>query len=193
MNNYVTFGSFNNLAKVNDRLIALWSCILGRVPGSRVLLKAASLRDPSARLGVIEAFARHGICADRILLLSPIDGTGNHLAAYAQVDIALDTLPYHGTTTTCEALWMGVPVVTLAGQTHVSRVGASLLRQVSLTDLIAETPDDYVDRAVQLAEDHARLADLRRVLRGRMSLSQLTSGAVFTRDFESTIRSIWRV
>jgi predicted O-linked N-acetylglucosamine transferase (SPINDLY family) len=115
-----------------------------------------------------------------------------HLAAYHQVDIALDPFPYNGTTTTCEALWMGVPVVTLRGDRHVGRVGASLLTQVGLPDLIAASVEEYVEVAAALAVDAARLNELRRSLRQRMAASPLCDGRAFARKIESAFRGMWR-
>jgi predicted O-linked N-acetylglucosamine transferase (SPINDLY family) len=116
----------------------------------------------------------------------------SHLEVYNQMDIALDTFPYHGTRTTCEALWMSVPVVTLAGQAHVSRVGVSLLDAVGLPELIAQSPQEYVSIAARLAADLPRLAELRRTVRGRMRASALMDGAAFTRNVEAAYRQMWR-
>jgi predicted O-linked N-acetylglucosamine transferase (SPINDLY family) len=125
-------------------------------------------------------------------LAAQLPGTAAHLAAYHQVDIALDPFPYNGTTTTCEALWMGVPVVTLRGDRHAGRVGASLLTQVGLPDLIAASVEEYVEIAAALAGDAARLSDVRRSLRQRMAASPLCDGRAFARKIESAFRSMWR-
>jgi predicted O-linked N-acetylglucosamine transferase (SPINDLY family) len=132
-----------------------------------------------------------GIEPDRIDLsgwVSPAD----HLAQYGQIDIALDTYPYHGTTTTCEAMWMGVPVVTQAGNTHVSRVGVSLLSNVGLAELIAETSEQYKQIALGLAADLPRLAELRASQRRRMQDSPLMDADRFARDMEKAYRTMWR-
>ncbi|HZK81184.1 MAG TPA: hypothetical protein VFC46_08965, partial [Humisphaera sp.] len=115
-----------------------------------------------------------------------------HLAVYREIDIALDSFPYTGVTTTCEAMWMGVPVVTLAGTAHVSRVGVSLLSNVGLPELIATTPERYLAIAAELAADRPRLAELRRSLRQRMLESPLMDGPGFARDVEATYRHAWR-
>jgi predicted O-linked N-acetylglucosamine transferase (SPINDLY family) len=191
VNRFITFGSFNNFTKINEELLAWWAQILNRVPRSRILLKALALNCDFARertLGVMRDF---GIDSDRIDLRGFVPAA-DHLALYNQVDIALDTYPYHGTTTTCEALWMGVPVVTLAGQSHVSRVGASLLTTVGLADLIAETPTQYVQIATSLAIDPPRLQAIRSTLRGHMQRSPLMNAPVFAHNVEAAYRLMWR-
>ena len=181
----VTFGSFNTFAKVGPQMIALWSRVLDAVPGSRLVLKAAALTDDGLRQHAAARFVEHGIPADRVTLLPYIPSTASHLSAYNDVDIALDTYPYHGTTTTCEALLMGVPVITLAGQAHVSRVGVSLLSAVGLGDLVAHTDEEYVRLAAALAGDAGRLRELRESLRDRLLASPLCDGVTFTRDLET--------
>ena len=133
-----------------------------------------------------------GFDRDRVDLLHSLDGTADHLAQYGRVDIALDPFPYNGTTTTCEALWMGVPVVTLRGARHASRVGASLLTQVDLRELIADDADAYVGIAVGLAGDLDRLRALRAELRARVSASPLRDETGFARDVETAYREMWR-
>ena len=141
---HITFGCFNVMPKINEPLLRLWSEILHAVPDSRLLLKNAFLRASSVQQRVRATFEAAGIASDRIELMDHVSDLAGHLACYGRVDIALDTSPYHGTTTTCEALWMGVPVVSLAGETHVSRVGASLLANVGLPELVARTTEEYV-------------------------------------------------
>lgn len=141
--------------------------------------------------GTWEMFSHHGIEPDRLELLGRIPGRAAHLDVYNRVDIALDTFPYNGTTTTCEALWMGVPVVTLEGNRHAGRVGVSLLTQVGLTDLIAKTQEDYVNIAVRLASELPKLASLRADLRQQMAASALCDGVQFTRDLEAAYREMW--
>jgi predicted O-linked N-acetylglucosamine transferase (SPINDLY family)/predicted SAM-dependent methyltransferase len=189
--NGVTFGCFNNLAKVTPEMVALWCRLLAAVPGSRLMMKAHALGAASARRRLLEQFTAGGIAAERVLLLGPEDSASGHLGRYREVDIALDTYPYHGTTTTCEALWMGVPVVTLAGPTHVSRVGASILKRLALDDLVAANPDEYVARAAALAADPARLRALREGLRARMRASPLLDAAGFARSVEAAYQSAW--
>jgi len=187
----ITFASFNNLSKITPRVIEAWARVLSAAPGSRMLIKAAVL-EGSPRDRLREKFKHHGIAAERLDLIGRVADFGEHLALYNKVDIALDTFPYHGTTTTAEALWMGVPVVTLIGQTHMSRVGLSLLGQLGLSELATETMDQYVAAAGALASDRARLRELRRDLRDRMRVSPLLDAAGVTRELEDAYRSMWR-
>src|SRR5262249_10314205 len=150
---HVTFGSFNNVAKLSPATVALWARLLREVPDARLLLKASQCKDPATRQRIAAAFAAAGVAGERLTVLPPHAATAEHLAVYGRVDIALDPLPYNGTATTCEALWMGVPVVTLRGERHAARVGASILTALGLERLIARTPDDYVTIAADLARD----------------------------------------
>jgi predicted O-linked N-acetylglucosamine transferase (SPINDLY family)/predicted SAM-dependent methyltransferase len=188
----VTFGCFNTLAKVTPDMIAVWSRLLKTLPGARLVLKALALDQPSARAHVMGLFEANGIAAGRVELLEPMESHASHLAAYGKVDIGLDPFPYHGTATTCEALWMGVPVVTLAGRTHVSRVGVSILRRVGLEELIAGTPEEYLAKAVALAQDLPRLRALRAGLRERMRASPLLDSQVLAREIGAAYRDMWR-
>ncbi len=189
---YITFGSFNNLAKINPGVIALWARLLQAVPDARLILKYPWLSDEPTRELYYAQFAEHGIMQDRLELLKKSPTTAEHLAVYARMDVALDTFPYNGTTTTCEALWMGVPVVTLAGNRHSGRVGASLLSQVGLSDCIASTTEDYIECAVGLAADKNRLMELRATLRHKMTASSLCDAVGFTRKIEEAYRTMWR-
>jgi predicted O-linked N-acetylglucosamine transferase (SPINDLY family) len=188
---HVTFGSFNTSAKLNERTCALWARVALAVPGSRLVLKAHQFSDAPLCEHVRSLFVRHGLDPARVTLLpsdiSPVD----HLRAYERLDVALDPVPYNGTTTTCEALWMGVPVVTVPGEMHASRVGASLLTQVGLRELIAQDEDDYVRVAAALANDPARLAALRTGLRERMQGSALCDAPAHAERFGSALRSMW--
>ncbi len=186
-NGHVTFGSFNSLSKVNEELLRDWAEILGRVPNSRFLLKALALDDPGTREDVAKRLARAGIPADRVRLLGKLNSTREHLECYGEIDIALDTYPYHGTTTTCEALWMGVPVVSRGGATHASRVGASLLRAVGLPDFVAGNRQEYLAIATKLAGDGARRASLRKALREQVRSSSLCDGAAYARRWEAAV------
>jgi len=189
---YITFGSFNSLAKVNPVVLGLWKGILAAVPGSHLLIKAAAVVDPDTRAYCLEGLVAQGIAPDRLDIVPRTQSLSEHLATYNRVDIALDPFPYNGTTTTCEALWMGVPVVTLAGDCHAGRVGASLLAQVGMQDMVAHTSATYHAAAVTLASDPARLAALRAGMRDRISASPLTDTACFTRKLEQAYRSTWR-
>ncbi|HEX5242399.1 MAG TPA: tetratricopeptide repeat protein [Tepidisphaeraceae bacterium] len=191
VNGFITFGSFNLLAKMGPRVIGLWSQILKEVAGSRLLLKAQSFSDESTRKRILEAFGQAGIDANRIELLPRTEGTANHLSLYDRLDIALDPFPYNGTTTTCEALWMGVPVITLKGASHASRVGTSLLHASELSDLIGDSPQEYVRIAADLAADRDRLASLRASMRSRLEASPLRDEINYTQRLESAYRKIW--
>lgn len=184
-NGYVTFGSFNDLSKLNPDIIAVWAAILKRNPGSKLLLKTVSLDDKLGREFVYSSFGAHDIAPERLECQGLVKGTRNHLEWYNRVDIALDTFPYHGTTTTCETLWMGVPVVTLAGTRHAARVGVSILSCVGLEDCIAKTPEEYIAVASRLAGDIEALGELRRGLRPRMAASPLMDKAAFAAKLES--------
>jgi predicted O-linked N-acetylglucosamine transferase (SPINDLY family)/ADP-heptose:LPS heptosyltransferase len=188
----VTFGSFNNRAKLSPRTIALWAEIMGQVPDARLLLKATQFKDAGTRKRCREAFVAAGVDDDRIEILSPLPDAGDHLALYGRVDIALDPLVYNGTTTTCEALWMGVPVVTLRGDRHAARVGASILAATGLASLIAETPDRYVAIATRLAGDLDTLAQLRAGMRELLRKSPLCDAAGFARRMERAYREAWQ-
>lgn len=189
---YITFGSLNNLAKTTPEVIALWASILHAVPGSRLLLKNHSLADAVTRERYSSILEDHGIGRERVDLMVPIASHGGHLALYNQIDIALDTFPYNGTTTTCEALWMGVPVVTLAGQIHAGRVGVSLLTQVGMPEFIAGDTDAYVAIAIKLAHDSGRLSGIRDSVRGRMMNSSLCNGKSFTHELQKAYREMWK-
>lgn len=187
----VTFGSFNNLAKLAPGTRALWAQLLLAVPGSRLLLKSGALADPAARQRLMSEFAGCGIVAER-LILAPADATHyEHLNRYNQVDIGLDPFPYNGVTTSFEAVWMGVPVVTLAGNSFVSRMGVSMLAGLGMKELIADTQEDYVAIAARLAGDPGRLGTLRAGLRQRLSNSPLTDAARFTLNLERAYREMW--
>jgi predicted O-linked N-acetylglucosamine transferase (SPINDLY family) len=187
----VTFGSFNNVAKLTPAVLALWADVLHAVPGARLLLKWHSLDDADERRRLTDAFAAHGIAATRLALR----GYSPHaamLAEYGDVDIALDPFPFCGGLTSCEALWMGVPVITLPGVRPVSRQTFALLSQLGLTELAARDAGDYVARAAALAGDAPRLAALRAGLRGRIGASTLGDAARFTRALEDALRTLWR-
>ncbi len=187
---YVTFGSFNKLAKIGDHTVRLWAGILNAVPGARLVLKSKPLVEGDTCAALRRRFAAHGIDAARLDLRGWEPGDKGHLAAYGEIDIALDTFPYNGTTTTCEALWMGVPVVSLAGKGHAARVGASLLTSAGLRAWCASKEDEIqgiVDTAIS---DPQTLAALRATLREQMRASRLCDGLTYTRDLESAYRAM---
>jgi predicted O-linked N-acetylglucosamine transferase (SPINDLY family) len=188
----ITFGSFNNLLKISTPMVHLWVKILGSIPNSRLLIKAKALDCPGVNQRVRQAIESSGLTSAQLTLQGWRNSHEDHLASYRQIDIALDTLPYHGTTTTCEALWMGVPVITLAGETHVSRVGVSLLTNVGATELIAHSEEQYIQIATDLARDAQRLSNLRSTLRQRMEHSTLMDAPRFARNIEAAYRQMWR-
>jgi predicted O-linked N-acetylglucosamine transferase (SPINDLY family) len=187
----VSFGSFNSLKKVTPRVIETWSRILHAVPGSRLVLKSAGLGGRAA--GVVSGMLKqNGIPEVRFELLERVNAKQGHLGLYSHIDIALDTFPYNGTTTTCEALWMGVPVVSLEGTLHAGRVGLSLLSAMGMRDLVASSTDDYVSIATRLASDTPRLDTLRQTLRMRMLASPLCDAPKYARRLEGAFRQMWR-
>ena len=189
---HITFGCFNTRPKITEEMFAIWAEILLRAPGSRLLLKNLGFRDPSVQMRARALLEKAGVAPARVELIGRVSDFAEHLTCYGRVDIALDTFPYHGTTTTCEALWMGVPVITLAGKTHASRVGVSLLENLALPELIAGQPVDYIGTAAELAADISRLAALRATLRERMASSPLMDGPRYARNVEHAFREMWR-
>lgn len=188
----VVFGSFNALMKVNDQLLRTWAALLRRVPDSRLLIKAFGLQDPQVYDDVRSRVVAAGVAPERFELLAPAKATKDHLDTYNRVDIALDTFPYHGTTTTCEAMWMGVPVVTRAGVTHGSRVGVSLLTNIGTSELIARDEEDYLAIAAGLAADGARRAALHATLRAKLAASPLCDGPGFAKRFAEAMSAVWK-
>lgn len=186
-NGHVTFGSFNNFSKINPGVLHLWAEVLKQVPGSRLLLKCPALTDTDVRDRASAALQSLGIGAERLDLLGHTRTRQEHLALYGGVDIALDTFPYNGTTTTCEALWMGVPVLSLVGKHHAGRVGASLLTAADLAGWLADTPESLVAIARAVATDVAGLARLRGSLRGQLSDSSLCDAIGFVRHLENAM------
>jgi predicted O-linked N-acetylglucosamine transferase (SPINDLY family) len=187
----VTFGSLHKLAKLNGGVLDVWCAVLRAVPDSRLLVFRDSLRgEARERLG--REFARRGLREDRVLLKHEVKESGTYLEVYREIDVLLDVFPWSGHATACEALWMGVPVLTLYGNRHAGRMVASVLTQLGLTELIARSPEEYVAAAVRLAGDRHRLAELRCHLRDRMLDSPLCDGATFTRQLEEAYRAMWR-
>jgi predicted O-linked N-acetylglucosamine transferase (SPINDLY family) len=188
---FTTYGCFNTLSKITPEVIALWAAILQSSPRSRLILKNAILDDALSRQLYQESFRSHGIGPERVRL----EGSSPHaelLATYSQVDVALDPFPYNGGTTTCEALWMGVPVVSLAGDRFVSRVGETILEHAGCGDWVTRTPDKYVEKALDLGANGARLARMRALLREQVRRSTLGDTARFTRSWEDALRTVWR-
>lgn len=184
---HVTFGCLNMYSKVTPPMLALWAGILREIPGSRFILH--SFRG-SHRQRVLEIFSSHGVDPDRLQFVDRVS-TADYFARYNEIDIALDTHPYPGGTTTCDALWMGVPVVTLAGATALSRGGLSILTNVGLAELIAHDPQQYSNIAMRLASDLPALANLRATLRDRMAASALMDAPTFAGDVENAFCRMW--
>jgi protein O-GlcNAc transferase len=188
---HVTFGCFNNFSKVNDTTLRCWAGILASVPRSHLLLKGNGLSSTLIAARIKERLVASGLEDHRVELAGRTSGVAAHLGLYGMVDVALDTFPYNGTTTTCEALWMGVPVVTLMGDRHAARVGASLLSAVGHPEWIAPTQADYVRIAAQLGRDAARGAEARAKLRDEMRWSPLMDHAAQAGRFGSALRQAW--
>ena len=188
---HITFGSFNNLAKLNHKVLAAWRAILDALPDARLTVQALSLNDEQNRADLAALFKQHGISPERFTLLghTPFD---KYLALHNTIDIALDTFPHNGHTVTCHALWMGVPTVVLAGGNSVSRMGVSIMAHLGLDELIAADLESYAATAVRLTGDRVRLAALRAGLRERIKTSALCDGVAFTRDLEAAYRDMWR-
>jgi protein O-GlcNAc transferase len=188
---HITFGSFNNFTKVSPEVVTIWSKLLTMLPASRLLLKAKNFISAEIRNHAQKLFIQEGITADRIELLPIEPSTRQHLNLYNRIDIGLDTFPYNGTTTTCEAMWMGVPVLTLEGNIHVSRVGCSLLSNVGLSEFVAKSHDEYIEKAIHYAHDTRRLQLLRKNLRNIMKKSPLMNAKRFTEYIELSYHQIW--
>lgn len=184
----VTFGSFNRVAKVSDAVLALWARLLHRVDGARLIVHAAP---GGAALRVMSVLAGHGITYDRIELVG-VQTNEAYLDTYRAIDVVLDSYPYNGATTTLDALWMGVPVVTLVGPTAGGRAGLSIATNLGLQELVARTPDEYVEIARQLVSDPVRLTTLHMALRERLLASPLMNGPRFAASVEAAYESMWR-
>jgi len=188
---YITFGSFNDLTKTTSEVIKVWARILHANPDSRLLLKAKQLIDDQTRVRLIDRFSQEGINQKRLEMHSRLSNISDHLELYNRMDIGLDPFPYNGTTTTCEALWMGVPVITMLGDRHSARVGASIMSRVGLKDLIAHSIDEYIALSVSMANDRHRLFTLRNNLRQMMQESKLMDKELFAETVEKAYRQMW--
>jgi protein O-GlcNAc transferase len=189
-NGYITFSSFNTYPKISPETIALWAKVLHAVPCSKFVIKTKSLNDQSIQSSLRKRFAELGIDTER-LILGYIPSIEETLRTYNQIDIGLDSYPYNGCTTTCQALWMGVPIVTLVGNTHAARVGLSFLSTLELPELIAYNEEDYVNRCVKLASDIEFLQKLRSELRDKMRTSPLMDAQTYTHQLEVAYREMW--
>ena len=187
-NGYITFGSFNNFSKASDETLRLWAKILEKTPDSRLLLKLDLFDNPESCAYVLSRMERMGIPRERVVQRG---FTLEYLDEYADMDIALDTFPYPGGGTTCDAIFMGVPVVTMAGADHGSRFGKSLMMNLGLGELVAHTPDEYVDKAVGIAGDKELLCALRTNLRDMMRRSPLMDEEKYGADLAAAYARIW--
>jgi predicted O-linked N-acetylglucosamine transferase (SPINDLY family) len=186
-----TFGSFNDIKKISPSVVRIWSKILHDCPGSRLLLKTGELSHAPMRAMLAARFGDQGIGPERLKLTGRIESDRGHLALYDEVDLALDTFPYAGTTTTCQALWQGVPVLTLAGEAHAGRVGVSLLRAVGEDDLIAVDEDAYAAKARAVFAGGRIGQSERLARRARMAASPLLDHAGLTRAVEAVYVDLW--
>jgi len=189
-NGYVTFGSFNNLAKMSDEVIDVWSKILIKTPDSKLCIKARQYADTIIKSEHIKRFKKAGIDESRLQFLTYSNTTTEHLQMYNSIDIALDTFPYNGTTTTFEAMWMGVPVVCFTGTRHASRVGMTILKNLDTDELLADNQQQYIDIACNLAADIEKLQEIREQLRPQMLGSPLLDIEDFSKKFESALIGI---
>lgn len=187
---HLTFGCFNNLRKVTDRVVAVWGRILKAMPDASLFLKAKQLESEAGRAAIEARFLAEGVKAERLILEGP-SAFGDYLAAYGRVDIALDPFPYTGGTTSIQALWMGVPVLTLAGDRMLARQGESMLRALGMDEWVAATEGDYVETAVHLAQALKPLQSLRADLRARLEQSPLMNAPQFAADLEAAFRAMW--
>ena len=190
---YITFGCFNNVAKLNPQSVFIWSEVLKAVPDSRLVLKYKEMfNEPFVHAHYMEMFAHYGIPAERVRLVTEQLSFVEHLAAYRDIDIALDPFPFNGSTTTFEALWMGIPVITLAGHSMVARWGISMLRRVGLSSLVAQLPSDYVQIASRLAADLPRLTAMRADLRQQVANSPLCDHRRRAKQLDRVFKYMWR-
>lgn len=187
----IWFGSFNAPAKISEQTLDMWCRILGEEDRSRMLIKGVGLEHEAARDALLGRIRSRGIDASRVRIVGPTASTAEHLDLYAGIHVALDTTPYSGTTTTCEALWMGVPVVTLRGAVHASRVGASLLTSVGHPEWIADSPESYASIALGLGRDSRAVASLRSTLRQDMERSALRDESAHTGAIEHAYTALW--
>lgn len=191
-NRHITFGSFNNLAKMNDETVALWARILKAVPDSCLYLKAKQLNHENVRMHTQQQFAALGIASERLMLSGALDTMTEHLSEYNKIDIALDAFPYPGVTTSFDALWMGVPVLSMLGDRFMSLTAKSIAHHASLADWVAADQDDYLAKAVMFASDLKRLADLRAGLRQQVLGSPLFDAPRFAQNLMDALWGMWQ-
>jgi predicted O-linked N-acetylglucosamine transferase (SPINDLY family) len=190
-NGYITFGCFQRLTKVGDEVLTVWGKILSALPNAKLRWQCTQLANPTVTAQFVERLKQHGIDPAQVTMHGGVSREA-YLAAHAEVDMILDTFPFPGGTTTCEALWMGVPTLTLAGESLLARQGASLLTAAGLGDWVANNVDDYIAKAVTLTSDIPKLVALRAGLRGQASTSPLFDAKLFARNFEDALWGMWQ-
>jgi len=191
-NDFITFASFNKPRKMNDKVLDLWAQVMRAVPHSRLILKFSNfLESPLLSQKILDRMAGNDIASERITLLSARDSFHDHLACYHKADIALDTFPFAGATTTFQALWMGIPVISLMGERFISRMGGSISFHAGLENLVVETPQEFVEQAVALANDRRQLRQLRSTMRQCLLSSPLCDGPAYARNVEQVFRTLW--
>jgi len=186
----ITFGCYQNLTKVGPEVLATWGKIFAALPEARLHIQCKQLAEPSQREHLAQQLKQHGITPERVSMHGAIQ-RDDYLKSHAEIDLILDTFPYPGGTTTCEALWMGVPTVTLAGNSMLARQGASILTAAGLGDWVATSREDYIAKAIEMARDKDRLATLRDNLRKQVLASPLFDAQRFARNFEDALWGIW--
>jgi len=190
-NGYITFACFQNLAKLSDSVLKAWGSILAALPTARMRLQCKQLAGDFSRRQTTDRLKQHGIDPARVAMYGPASRE-KYLAVYAEVDMNLDTFPFTGTTTTCEAIWMGVPTLTMAGDRMAERNGASMLTAAGLADWVARSEAEYITKAAAIAGDVPKLAALRAGLREQALASPLFDSLRFARNFESALWGMWQ-
>ncbi|MFQ3612393.1 MAG: tetratricopeptide repeat protein [Cyanobacteriota bacterium] len=190
-NSYITFGCFTLQSKITPEVVRIWTSILKKVEGSRLYLKYKHFQYPDIRSAFLKRFSENGVEEDRIQFIDFQPSYHDHLDCYRYLDVVLDPFPYNGTTSTHEALWMGVPVITLAGNDHRSRVGVSILSRIDLPNLIAHSVEEYIQIAINLSKNKEQIQELRKTLRPRMLNSPLTQAKEFTAQLEAEYIKLW--
>jgi predicted O-linked N-acetylglucosamine transferase (SPINDLY family) len=189
-NGYITFGSFNYLGKINDCVIQLWIKLLRQIPDARLILKSHPFHDRKVCQRFQEMFILKGVQQHRLDFRGNLPDLNQHLSQYSDIDIALDTFPYNGTTTTCESLWMGVPVLTITGEFHAARVGTSLMQSLGLKDWVASDATQFIQKACLFTNQPRLLSTLRQNLRLIMKKSDLCNGYLHAQKLETVYRNI---
>ena len=190
-NGFLTFGCFQSVHKIEPQVIAAWNTILKRLPTAHLKLRNLQFTDPKVQKAVRERMQGAGLPPDRVHLLPPLSREG-YLQAYADIDVCLDTFPFPGGTTTCDALWMGVPTVTRRGQNMIGRQGEAMMTAAGLPDWVAHDVDSYIEKACAAGTDPMTLQQLRRGLRARVKASPLFDGSRFAQDFGNLVEDLVR-